>query len=91
MSKSDPERVESVKRLLAEAFPGKSVSAHDPGRGDAVRFKIGAGESTVTLRVSWERFQEDQTRTEEFVRQAISILRTGQSWLLTSDGTFVPE
>ena len=67
MSKSDPEKVESVKRLLAEAFPKKSVSAYDPGRGAAVRFEIGDRESTVTLRVSWERFQEDQTRTEEFI------------------------
>ncbi len=88
MNKSDPERVESVRRLLEEAFPGKSVSAHDRGLGDVVRFQIGA---IVILRISWERFQEDQAQTEKFVRQTFPLLRTGLSGLLTSDGTFVPE
>ena len=64
------------------------MSAHDRGLGDAVDFQIGA---IVILRISWERFQEDQAQTEEFVRQTIPLLRSGLFGLLTSDGTFVPE
>ncbi len=83
---TDPERVERVARLLREQLPGAEVTHRDPGGLGPVGFTITTGKGASILRISWERFQEDQAQTEEFVRQAAERLAPGDSLLLTADG-----
>ena len=84
---SDPERVERVAQLLRELLPGTEVTHRDPGGLGPVGFTITMSKGAAILRISWDRFQEDQAQTEEFVHQAVGRLSPGDSLLLTVDGT----
>ena len=88
----DPSDANAIRELLAAEFSNATVTMDDPGTLGAVVYEIHAtGGHVTTLRVSWELFSEGQQETERRVRQAFSHLRSGQSGLLSADGTLIPD
>ena len=87
---SDPEKIADVKRVLKEAIPGAKVTHHAPGGFGAIEFRIEDAGAVAFLRVAWDRLQEDQNETEKLVKQAVSLLTHGSTWLLGVAGTLIP-
>ncbi len=88
----DPEKIARVAEILREEISGAEVDPLDSGDLGPAVFNITTPttKGACVLRVSYERFEEDQADTEKLVREAVSRLGPGESWLLRSDGELVP-
>ena len=82
----DRQKAEAV-RLRIVALLGRKVEMRVPSDLSAVEYRL----EGQTIRISWERFEDHDNSAEIFPIQAVSFARNNGSFLLTTDGTIIPD